>query len=162
MSTRTNISIRYGESLVILYRHCDGYPACAGESIVRAILGGSNADNVLRALMREEYAATSYRPARPVFELTSSIHGDIDHEYLVTFHRHTGALEHLAHRRRLNWADDPSYSWTPWTRHTLESFVRLVNSEREQMNARIRERGLPYTEDDLFAMIEIATPEPAQ
>lgn len=154
MSTRTNVTIEYGDSRVILSRHCDGYPACTGGSILRALIDNKAAHRAVSALIAECYDATQFCPARPIYELTTSIHGDIEHEYLVRFDVGTGKLDSLAHRRRLNWSDDPA-AWPPWKLYTLADFAELVNRERAWMNARIRERGLPYTEDDLFEMLEV-------
>lgn len=45
MSTRANITIEYGESRVILYRHCDGYPSETGADILAAMEAGDSAQS---------------------------------------------------------------------------------------------------------------------
>lgn len=86
MSTRTNIVLQFGESRVFIYRHCDGYPSCTGEHIARLLTEHKRANPFLRALMAAEYEGTSYDPKpRPIYELTTGIHGDIEWLYVVKF-----------------------------------------------------------------------------
>ena len=156
MSTRTNIVIRSGLSTIYIYRHCDGYLAETGADILqklREAIGPADAhrstdgaaNHFTRAIFAEQYEQQSYEKApRPVYELTTELHGDIEHAYFIEFRDrfNTGPVSIRHAARPENWhkegaeADD----WaTAGKRYSLESFKDAVNADREACNQRIRE-----------------------
>lgn len=135
MGTRTNITLQYGDSNIILYRHCDGYPASAGASIIEGLREAPNINALFHALAGERYSGL--RP-RPVYELTNSIHGDIEHEYKIqaTDPMLGGKVEYILHRSySFKRERDKGDGWTPWGTYTLAQFVEFVNWECREMNA---------------------------
>jgi hypothetical protein len=94
MSTRTNIVIELGQTSVILYRHYDGYPSCTGLNLAELLVTHQKAGDFLRAILAEQYEesrfddGTPHRPARPIYELTTGIHGDIEYLYRIKFPEH--------------------------------------------------------------------------
>lgn len=148
MSTRCNILVSLGESRVFIYRHCDGYLAETGADILEKLKAAtgepearrspSGAVNLfLRSLLEERYEKASYETEpRPVYELTSGWHGDIERAYWVDF-----AEDGV----KLNFASRPrSYpNLETWIAnagpYSLDAFRFLINAERRDMNKRIAE-----------------------
>ena len=71
MSTRCNIKLKLGKSVVWIYRHSDGYLSGAGADIAEKLLAAwgpkdahrspeGAADKFLRAIFAEQYEATGY------------------------------------------------------------------------------------------------------
>lgn len=87
MSTRANIVVVHGETVVFLYRHCDGYPSeCGADLGEKLLLCDRSAGAFLRSMLVEQYEQQSYeRSARPVYELTTELHGDIEWLYVFDF-----------------------------------------------------------------------------
>jgi len=87
MSTRANIVVVHGESVVFLYRHCDGYPSECGADLGAKLLAcDRSAGAFLRSIVLDKYEQQSYeRAARPVYELTTELHGDIEWLYVFDF-----------------------------------------------------------------------------
>lgn len=159
MSTRCNIVVRCYKTVAYLYRHCDGYPAETGADLIekmRAAIGTPDfymspegaADTFLRSLLSEHYEQQSYEKApRPVYEITSDVHGDIEHLYTVTFpHRFDGAgpapveIRHAA--RPSDWHEHgDGFAVERWcdggARYTLPEFAETVNADRRACNRRI-------------------------
>lgn len=172
MSTRTNITIRHGESEVILYRHHDGYPAETGADLLTKLVAARySVGGLLRALMAEEYAATSYRSARPVYELTDSIHGDIEHRYEIESDEQCETVT-IRHCKRLSLAHaggEWSEEWSPWRTMNARGFLNLVNADRSENNARLDELkaknpGGAYDDCDPYPLLtaeDLRAPEPS-
>jgi len=95
MSTRTNVILQNDDCKVILYRHCDGYPEETGVDIYKkvkdAVDGGkySAYGALLESFLAERYKAEESISGKEkaVYEITDSIHGDIDHLYKVEVFR---------------------------------------------------------------------------
>ncbi len=86
MSTRSNILVLNGSSRIFLYRHCDGYPAENGADLCEAIAASKNAADLLVNLLSRRYEKASYETvARPVYEVTSDWHSDIEWAYVIEF-----------------------------------------------------------------------------
>lgn len=86
MSTRANIIVEQGSSILYVYRHCDGYPSELGADLLLKLRAAGNASRFIESLLAERYEKQSYEPAaRPVYEVTTEIHGDIDYLYRVVF-----------------------------------------------------------------------------
>lgn len=164
MSTRANILVLFGLTKLYLYRHSDGYPAVNGADICEAMqAAGKDATKFVGALLAKQYEATSFSPARPIYEVTTDVHGDIEWFYCVKFDRG-------AHRDR-----DPTIGWghrapgddeglrVPNPINTVEDLRQLVNADRKRINRRIGEmkRENPgnkhYQDMDDYQMIEPAT-----
>ena len=143
MGTRTNIKLRVEGRELYLYRHWDGYLGETGAHVLevakqvkRRGLGNVTVTDVANLFLKECYAADGTQPARPVYELTDCIHGDIEHYYVIVV---VGGIIRINHAERKNYDDDVD----TWTRrpkqYTLETFAALVNNDREKMNAHVRE-----------------------
>ena len=153
MSTRCNIIVKSGKSTVYLYRHSDGYPAETGADLLakvqtaygppdahRSIEGA--ADHFVRAIFAEHYEQQSYETSpKAVYELTTDLHGDIEHCYQVEFAEMFAAgpvsIRHAA--RPANWHESGHEveDWARGRRYSLQQFAELVNAERRDMNARL-------------------------
>ena len=129
MSTRTNIIVKIGETTIYLYRHCDGYLVETGADLLvktRAALNrheGRCSDTgaataLVRALMAEHY----------VYEITSGLHGDIEHLYTIRFERANGPAQvSIRHEARSHGG----------TTYSVDEFANVVNQARKHFNARI-------------------------
>lgn len=96
MSTRANIIIRCGRNTVYIYRHSDGYPACLGVDLYEKVSAARGPkpdawyseerifENLIRSILSEHYEKQSYETeAKSVYELTTDLHGDIEHLYQI-------------------------------------------------------------------------------
>lgn len=175
MSTRTNIVIINGASRVYIYRHSDGYLGECGADLLLKLEAAwgtpeahhspeGTADRFLRALMAEYYEQQSYEKApKSVYELTTELHGDIEHVYYVEFKDsfNTGpfSIRHAARPRF--WARDDleTEDWAAQhqaKRHSIESFRAAINKDRADMNARIatlRKESSVYADCTDYAMV---------
>jgi hypothetical protein len=171
MSTRANIVLSAGQLRVYLYRHCDGYLAEAGADILAklgaAVANGGAypsperaADAFLRAMFADMYEKQSYeKAARPVYELTSDLHGDIEHAYFIQFsgavHSHVGVT--VRHAARVNYEQDLA-KWTSTGKPvSLDEFAEAVNKDRRAANVRIRElkaSSNAYAECEEYEMVK--------
>ena len=87
MSTRSNTVIKYGETVIYLYRHCDGDPVWAGAELLKCIKASKGATdkvtgNVLygpNELVRKLLASKSR------YRITTDFHGDIEWAYIVRY-----------------------------------------------------------------------------
>ena len=174
MSTRTNIKITDGQQTLYLYRHCDGYPAEAGSDIyeVAKELDGTRGYNpdwirAVNKFMTYLYDATEYRPARPVYELTDSTHGDIEHFYHVAIRQH----ECPHNNPYCNECEPKSYvkvyhakGYGPeleWeclqSCFTPDEFAEVVNADRRAINQRLKalreEQPEPYGNAEDYPMV---------
>jgi hypothetical protein len=87
MSTRANIIIKHGHTKLVLYRHCDGYVSGTGADLLIALKASQgNASKFIKNLLAATYEKQSYESeARPVYEVTSEVHDDIEFFYDITF-----------------------------------------------------------------------------
>ena len=144
MSTRCNIVIKSGQSTVYMYRHCDGYLAETGADLLAKIEAANGvADKFLRSLFSEYYEQQSYeKQPRRVYELTTELHGDIEHCYTIEFKDDfvTGKVSIRHAERPKSWGDDNletgDWAWMG-KRHTTDSLRDAVNTERKASNARL-------------------------
>lgn len=105
MSTRANIIIKDEYSKIILYRHSDGYPECAGEDLKDFVKDYTNGLMRLDAMQsagwlivrgNKEYKAGE-KPSNDKFsgwkvgayEPTTGIHGDIEYLYTIDLAKRT-------------------------------------------------------------------------
>lgn len=145
MSTRCNIQLIRGQSIVWLYRHHDGYLHGTGADIaekVAAAWGAETAhrdaqgaaDHFLRAIFAEQYEATSHCGPRPIYELTNDVHGDIEYIYQVCFDR--GPQVGYGVRRPGSEVGCETMSRLVRL-GKLEDFVRAVNADIDAANRRL-------------------------
>lgn len=156
MSTRTNIVIKHGDSTIYIYRHHDGYLAETGADLLTklaAVVGTPEchmsvegmADKFVRSIFAEYYEQQSYETTpKAVYELTTELHGDIEHAYYIEFGEHfnTGPVSIRHAARPDNWHSE-DVEVEDWARiakrYSVDSFRAAVNKDREACNARIRE-----------------------
>lgn len=166
MSTRANISLQFytdGEAFrppsieVMLYRHYDGYPDELGADIAEKILaqlkahrkhmegkakgywGGLTIDftTLVRDFLND--SAPGHDRERSTYEITTGVHGDIEHHYQVI----TGPQLAGEQRLEITHAARVSYEHGEWIEkrkktYTLNGFIDMVNRERKATNMRIR------------------------
>lgn len=85
MSTRTNILITKGDTKIWLYRHCDGYPRATGYNLASCLAECGKMNGFLTLLLDQKDESTMYRPATPIYEFTTQMHGDIEYLYKINF-----------------------------------------------------------------------------
>lgn len=93
MSTRSTLTIKTDHTTINFYRHMDGYVAEAGNTIAQLLNKVVNAKNawqhpgvkLAEEIMKQQYEATEYRSASPIYELTNDpkLHGDREYHYEV-------------------------------------------------------------------------------
>ncbi len=164
MSTRANISLQYhtdGEAFrppakeVMLYRHYDGYPDELGADIAQFILdqlkdhrrrmegkdklyyAGPKVDfsNLVRDFLNDSEEHMN-NEQRSTYEITTGVHGDIEHHYEVIVGK--GDRLTLTHSARVRY--EPGDEWLTKRRntYTLNTFIDMVNNERKGSNERMR------------------------
>jgi hypothetical protein len=155
MGTRCNIKLvgQYGQNTMYLYRHWDGYFAETGAHIAEKLMGlcedWLNPIDFANALMSKCYEATSYQPARPMYELTKGAHGDIEYFYEI----------HFGNKITLKVASGYGAELERKTvAKSLADFVDLCNCDRKQINSRInalkQQAPEQYKDTDLYPMLE--------
>lgn len=87
MSTRCNIVIEFGDTVLYVYRHHDGYLSGTGRDLVNLLKKeGKTPWKFISSLLGQRYEKQSYESeAHPVYETTNSIHGDIEYLYRIKF-----------------------------------------------------------------------------
>lgn len=87
MSTRANVVVVHGETVVFLYRHWDGYPSDCGADLGAKLLAcDRSAGEFLRSILVDKREQDSYGGSPgSVYELTTEIHGDIEWLYVFDF-----------------------------------------------------------------------------
>ena len=95
MSTRSTLTIKTDKTTINFYRHMDGYVAEAGNTIAQLLNKVLDAKNawqhpgvkLAEEIMKQQYEATEYRSASPIYELTDNPnqHGDREYHYNVDF-----------------------------------------------------------------------------
>jgi hypothetical protein len=131
------------DDFVPLYRHCDGYPAEAGAALLEALRDNPKSceEIVKRLLVGDigEYRLATWMPEDQ---------GDLEHVYVVS--RQDGAWTIKQHSRRRGWAEGTDdYRGSGWyaVLYSLDDFRKIVNRDRQEMNGRMKARGMtcePY------------------
>lgn len=140
MSTRCNIIIQNGKSRTFIYRHSDGYLTATGLDLQQKLRAKPTATQFMRALLGDMYDATSYCDARPVYELTTEVHGDIEWLYLIDFDREGGvkiaAMQcgHSVHGTPIS----PEQALACIRAGEMVDFIRAINREARETNERIK------------------------
>ena len=173
MSTRTNILIEgaecdIGRTRILLYRHCEGYPADTGADILAKLTanakrtGEPSQDWILQcssfrrfvmAFLNDRYEQASYeKEPRAIYELTDCLSGDIEHFYVLRFDVAEGGdklngIWHAARRRE----DGELDIWMRrQTLYTPATFAALVNRDRAESNRRIAELRRAHPKNPAF------------
>jgi hypothetical protein len=159
VSTRTKIIVKGGKFSLILYRHYDGYPAETGAHLLETPKAcGMTGDlsrrhpddcaaSFVNRLLRT-HCADSFGNGgvRFEYEVTTEIHGDIEHLYRVEFTN--GGQVKVSHRPiDIGQADQgDSVLVSGLVSYSLTQFADMVNTERAGINARMRARGMPESD----------------
>lgn len=159
MSTRTNIIIKGGKFSVILYRHYDGYPAETGAHLLETLracgltgdlsrrhpddCAASFVNRLLRTHCADSFGSGGVRFE---YEVTTELHGDIEHLYRVEFTN--GGRLVLAHTEiPIGHAEeDESVIVGRLSKYSIPEFASMVNRERDGINGRMRARGMPESD----------------
>jgi len=150
VSTRSMVVLRGGKgqsATIFLYRHMDGYPACAGLDLAEAI--GDNtqikrpAAQLARKLLDLRYEKQDYQEkASSIYELADWLpeeQGDLEHVYRVL-----GAgtsFARVAHFQRANWQHDSWLDW-PSQSYSPDEFLAFTKRESEALEERAKAREL--------------------
>lgn len=70
MSTRCNVKIKMGKTVVWFYRHHDGYPSETGADLYTKIADAKNCTDMIQSLLNDD-----------CYEITDQQHGDIEWMY---------------------------------------------------------------------------------
>jgi len=82
MSTRANIKLINGDSIIWVYRHSDGYPAETGHDLAEKLKKSCYDFNELTAGILKDDA----------YRITTEQHGDIEYLYTIEFQEYGGQL----------------------------------------------------------------------
>lgn len=149
MSTRSMTIFNGRGATINLYRHCDGYPAGAGDSLLEAI--GTTEKHRLQlgaiatALVDLRYPCPSYDPSgktRPVYELADWApegQSDLEHVYVVWANGDKYSDLRITHYGRANWQQDTPKDWPSQT-YDVESFRAFVAREQAEIDRRVATR----------------------
>lgn len=87
MSTRCNIVIEFGDTVLYVYRHYDGYLRDTGRDLVDLLKEeGKTPWRFISELLAKRYGKQPYESEpRPIYEVVDSIHGDIEYLYRIKF-----------------------------------------------------------------------------
>jgi hypothetical protein len=149
MSTRSNIILRGGGFKIYLYRHWDGYPAETGGHLLEMLRDAGLTGNLAKRqpddcaaqfanVLVQSYRKVDWQP-EPHFpyEVTTEIHGDIEHLYVVRFTN--GGWVEIDHAPCQYGDDrDDSALVASADHYTLTEFSELVNKERAMINRRAK------------------------
>ena len=167
MSTRCNISLQYREAdkpeapdiEIMLYRHCDGYPETVGGDIVECLQAQQVAhaakmatdqwpgqmavhfDDTVRYFLNDSYDFELHSGKQHPYEITTGVHGDIEHYYEIKVQAFVPHLT-IEHAARAPWNSGPMVEVEEWikdrkTRYSVGRFLVIVNKERQATNQRI-------------------------
>ena len=102
MSTRSNILITNNDTKIWLYRHYDGYLKEAGYNIASCLAQSTDLHEFMGQLLSQKHEPSMYREARPIYEFTSGMHGDIEYLYKVNFFgtRREGGVRFIVQERQ--------------------------------------------------------------
>ena len=146
MSTRSNVLINLGDTKLYLYRHCDGYPGANGADLAEKLIKHKNCGKAfINDLLAERYDATEYNPERPVWEVTTGLHGDIEWLYVfdmtdANFGDRPVIVKVIERAHSEDAADIP---WPMIVEEDiekakdigLEGLIKMVNLDRAEMNS---------------------------
>ena len=159
MSTRSTLTIKTDTTTINFYRHMDGYVAEAGNTIAQLLNKVLNAKNawqhpgvkLAEEIMKQQYEATEYRTASPIYELTNNpiLHGDIEYHYDINFNHYTN--ENWVHVYQ--WIDTKKQSnvdhnyWNLLFTGNFEQYKNFVAKELAEHQKRIKayEEKLKFT-----------------
>ena len=139
MSTRsaTIIRLTYDTSDALhLYRHSDGYPACAGQAILDALDGAECPEQVAGKLLSMTYDGERGMRLKAIYHPTDNAanHGDLEHVYEV-FYADGWRVKHAA---RQGWQDnDEDFRRWPTSNMSHAEFADYVAQEQTEMQRRI-------------------------
>ncbi len=105
MGTRCNINIKMYNTNIWLYRHHDGYLSETGNNLVCNLIHSKDAQSFLENLLNEKYEVDNLRPARKIYELTTSQHGDIEYLYTFDFSNNNNWVD--VYIEKLEYTDSP-------------------------------------------------------
>jgi hypothetical protein len=89
--------IKAGKTTVYLYRHHDGYPACAGVDLAEALATSKTCTALVQTLLDRRYDKQSYETdAKRMYEVTTDVHGDIEWFYKIVFSGDFGRVVKVA------------------------------------------------------------------
>lgn len=136
MSTRTNIIIEYGQTSIYLYRHHDGYLAETGANIHRVLSAHKKRSilqttDILKDFLDQSYPSTKYRNSQPIYEITNSVHGDIEFLYRIKMDGETIKIQYVSGYSDLDQKIENSKILT------LDQFKDAINQEIKFSNIRI-------------------------
>ena len=180
MSTRSNVLLNLGDTKLYLYRHCDGYPGANGADLAEKLIKHKNCGKAfISDLLAERYDATDYRPERPVWEVTTGLHGDI--EWLYVFDLTDADFDNrpviVKVIERAHADPDKDDSWPMILDEDienakdigLEGLIEMVNLDRAEMNEYVARNTLkslkanepigPYNRSFFLDLIEIPEEE---
>ena len=102
MSTRSNILITNNDTKIWLYRHYDGYLKEAGYNIASCLAQSTDLHEFMEQLLSQKHEPSMYREARPIYEFTSGMHGDIEYLYKINFFgtRSEGGVRFIVQERQ--------------------------------------------------------------
>lgn len=83
MSTRCNVKIKMGETVVWFYRHYDGYPSETGADLYTKIADAKNFTDMIQILLNDD-----------CYEITDQQHGDIEWMYEFNWETET-RIKHI-------------------------------------------------------------------
>jgi hypothetical protein len=133
MSTRTNIYITSRNTKIWLYRHYDGYPSETGYNLASCLCQSKSIDDFMLKLLDQKHEPTMYRDARPVYEFTTGMHGDIEYLYRINFYGtriKTSGVNFLV-QERIDFGDvDHASSWKEIINEDIEPLEPKVVSEK--------------------------------
>lgn len=140
--------LRNGTTTIHLYRHCDGYPACAGVDLATALTKhakGGIADVAATLLAQRYETGITSSPSRPVYELadwTPEQQGDLEHVYTVEDRHGRADFDgserirfRVTHRERKGWGEPERWDSK---RYDTEDFAAFTAREEAAMQERIR------------------------
>jgi len=137
--------IKAGKTTVYLYRHHDGYPACAGVDLAEALATSKTCTALVQTLLDRRYDKQSYETdAKRMYEVTTDVHGDIEWLYKITFSGDFGRVVKVGcegimftayHEDKIG-----HVAKTLKATDTVEEFTAYVKREEADMLARIEAR----------------------
>ena len=140
MSTRSTLTIKTDTTTINFYRHMDGYVAEAGNTIAQLLNKVLDAKNawqhpgvkLAEEIMKQQYEATSYRSAWPIYELTDNpkLHSDREYHYEVDYSNNS--LDISVYEWGYNKSDGIIFHGN------LEGYERFVAEEIAEQDKRIK------------------------
>lgn len=136
MSTRTNIYITSRNTKIWLYRHYDGYLKETGYNLASCLCQSKSIDDFMLKLLDQKHEPTMYREAKPIYEFTTGMHGDIEYLYRINFFGtriKTSGVNFLV-QERIDFGDvNHASSWKEIINEDIEPLEPKVVSEKLKM-----------------------------